>query len=173
MLNYTELEEIIDKFREELTLANRSGEEELENFLSNHNIEFSKEEQSFPYCDINSSQILVVGQLNVKKKDVEGICKDIGLDPDRLVYISYDDATNYHFDNLRFSNRYSDIIFGSVPHKGSGIGDSSSIITYLEKNKEEFPNVIRAKNSNGLLDLNKTSLRNCLMKTRMFEEIIN
>lgn len=32
MLDYTELEKIVDKFREELTLANRIGKEELEKY---------------------------------------------------------------------------------------------------------------------------------------------
>ena len=47
MLDYTELEKIIDKFREELTLANRIGKEELEKFLSNHNISILNEKESF------------------------------------------------------------------------------------------------------------------------------
>lgn len=172
MLDYTELEEIIDKFREELTLANRIGREELENFLSKHNIAFLTKEQSFSYCDIKNAQILIVGQLNIKIKDVNGICKSLGIDPDRLVYIPYDEATNYPFDNLRFSNRYSDVIFGATPHMGSGIGNNSSIITYLENNSSEFPNVIRACDSNGM-NLNKTSLRNSLMKTRFYLEMVN
>lgn len=169
MLNYTELEEIIDKFREELTLANRMGEEELNAFLNEHNISSLKKKESFSYCDIKNSQILVVGQLNIKIKDVNGICKNLGINPDRLVFISYAEATNFPFDSLRFSNRYSDVIFGSTPHKGSGIGNSSSIITYLESNPSEFPNVIRACDSNGL-NLNKTTLKNALIRTNFYAE---
>ena len=99
MLSYIELEEIIDKFREELTLANRSGEEEVKDFLSKHNISLKSRNSSFSYCDLKVAQILVVGQLNIKIKDVNGICKSIGIDPDRLVYISYDEATNFRFDS--------------------------------------------------------------------------
>lgn len=172
MLSYIELEEIIDKFREELTLANRSGEEELNDFLYKHNISLKSRNSSFSYCDLKVAQILVVGQLNIKIKDVNGICKSIGIDPDRLVYISYDEATNFRFDSLRFSNRYSDIILGALPHKGCGIGENSSIITYLENNASEFPNVIRACDSNGL-NLNKTSLKNALLKTRLYLEMNN
>ena len=172
MLDYTELEKIIDKFREELTLANRIGKEELEKFLSNHNISILNEKESFSYCDLKTAQILVVGQLNIKIKDVNGICKSLGIEPDRLVYVPYDEVTNYSFDNLRFSNRFSDVIFGATPHKGNGIGDSTSIITYLENNASEFPNVIRACVSNGL-NLNKTSLKNSLLKTRFYLEMCN
>ena len=77
MLNYTELEEIIDKFREELTLANRTSKEELKNFLTKHNISLKREEESYSYCDIKNAQILIVGQLNIKIKDINGICKRI------------------------------------------------------------------------------------------------
>ena len=47
MLDYTELEEIIDRFREKLTLANRIGKEELEQFLKKHNIDELKKETSY------------------------------------------------------------------------------------------------------------------------------
>lgn len=170
MLNYTELEEIVDKFREELTLANRICEDELNNFLTLHNIKTTREEKSYSYCDVRNSQILIVGQLNIKMKDVNGICKSLNIEPDRLVFVSYDEATNYPFDNLRYSNRYSDVIFGATPHMGSGIGDNSSIISYLESNPSEFPNIIRACDSNGL-NLNKTSFKNSLLKTRFLLEV--
>ena len=171
MLNYTELEEIIDKFREELTLANRTSKEELENFLTKHNIFLKKEEESYSYCDMKNAQILIVGQLNIKIKDINGICKNLGIEPDRLVYVPYDEATNYPFDNLRFSNRYSDVIFGATPHMGSGIDGNNSIISYLENNASEFPNILRACDSNGL-NLNKTSLKNALLNTKLYKELV-
>lgn len=166
------IRKIIDKFREELTIANRIGKEELEKFLIEHNISRIDEERSFSYCNLETAQILIVGQLNIKVKDINCICKSLGISPDRLVYIPYEEVTNYPFDSLKYSNRYSDIIFGATPHKGSGIGDNSSIITYLENNALEFPNVIRACDSNKL-NLNKTSLRNALLKTRFYLEMCN
>ena len=48
MLDFNKLEEIIDKFREELTLANRSGEEELNAFLTKHNISLEKDHRYPP-----------------------------------------------------------------------------------------------------------------------------
>lgn len=171
MLDYTELEEIIDKFREELILANRTSKEELQNFLTKHNIFLKNEKESYSYCDMKNAQILIVGQLNIKKKDINGICKNLGIDSDRLVYVSYDEATNYPFDNLRFSNRYSDVIFGATPHMGSGIDGSNSIISYLENNASEFPNILRASDSNGL-NLNKTSLKNALLNTKLYKELV-
>ena len=170
MLTSEELEEIIDKFREELLLANRIGQEELEKFLNKHNVEVNKKEESYSYCDIKNAQILIIGQVNIKSKDIDGICKSLGINPNRLDYIPYEEATNYPFDNLRYSNRYSDIIVGATPHKGGGIGNNSSIIGFLESNPLEFPNVIKAYNSSGELDLNKTSLKSTLIKTNYYKE---
>ena len=137
MLDYTELEKIIDKFREELTLANRTSKEELENFLTKHNIVLKNDNESYSYCDMKNAQILIVGQLNIKIKDINGICKNLGIEPDRLVYVSYDEATNYPYDNLRFSNRYSDVIFGATLQNNGYIIEQDS-----EKIVSNYPNII-------------------------------
>ncbi|MBQ9072163.1 MAG: hypothetical protein IJY25_03290 [Bacilli bacterium] len=99
------------------------------------------------------------------------MCKDIGIESERLAFVSYDDATNYPFDSLRYSNKYSDVILGAIPHKGRGIGDSSIIIAYLRSAPEEFPKIIIADDSNGL-NLNKTTLRNSLLNTRLYEGLV-
>ena len=171
MLDFEALIEIVEKFRENLFIANRGGEQELNFFLTKHNINISKKECIFSYIDVRNSQILVVGNLNIKHKDIVGLCKDIGIEPERLVFVSYDEATNYPFDSLRYSNKYSDVIIGATPHKGRGIGDCNSIITYLQSTPEEFPKFIIAEDSNGL-NLNKTTLRNSLLNTRLYEELV-
>ena len=171
MLGIEELETILDQIHEkidsEISLANRIGEEELLRVLKKYQVELP-EKESYSYIDLNTSRILIVGQLNLRKKDVNGICKNLFIDPERLDYIDYEEATNFNYEKLEYSNRYSDVIFGATPHKGSGIGDNSSIITMLENNQERYPKVIRAMESNGL-KLTKTSLKEALMKTRIYK----
>ena len=173
MLGVDELTElfdkIYDKLMQELTIANRSGEKELSKVLDKYGLRIEKDDTN-PYIDLRNAKILVVGNLNFRERDIPGLCRSINIDYERLDFISYDEATNYDYENLRFSNKYSDVIFGATPHKGGGIGNSSSIITYLEGNKSEFPNVIRAELSNEL-GLSKTSLKNALMRTRIYAEI--
>ena len=173
MLSIEELEEIIntiiDKITEEVTVANRCGENELNCVLEKYGIHNLKKE-SYSYIDLNSSRVLVVGQMFLKQKDIVGICKSLDIDPERLEYVSYDEATNYNYEKLRFSNRYSDIIFGSVPHKGKNIGNNSSIITMIENNQEEYPKVIRAMDSNEL-KLTKTSFKEALKNTRVYLQL--
>ena len=173
MLGVDELTElfdtIYDKLMQELTIANRTSKEELERVLDKYGLKINKEDTN-PYIDLRNAKILIVGNLNFRERDIPGLCKSINMDYERLDFISYDDATNYDYENLRFSNKYSDVIFGATPHKGGGIGNSSSIITYLESNKSEFPNVIRAELSNDL-GLSKTSLKNALLRTRIYAEV--
>ena len=173
MLGVDELTElfdtIYDKLMQELTIANRTSKEEVERVLDKYGLKINKEDTN-PYIDLRNAKILIVGNLNFRERDIPGLCKSINMDYERLDFISYDDATNYDYENLRFSNKYSDVIFGATPHKGGGIGNSSSIITYLESNKSEFPNVIRAELSNDL-GLSKTSLKNALLRTRIYAEV--
>lgn len=159
---------VVDKITEEITFANICGKIELNKVLEKYGIN-QIEHDSYPYVDLSTSKILIFGQLNVKKKDVVGICKSLNIDPERMEYISYDEATNYNYEKLRYSNKYSDIIFGSVPHKGKNIGDNSSIITMIENNAEEYPKLIRAMDSNEL-KLTKTSLKEALKNTRVYLE---
>lgn len=107
-------------------------------------------------------KILIIGNLSVKKNIVEGICKDLKLNPKVIEYVSYGDATNYNYRKLKNNNNYSDIIVGPIPHKGKYIENFSSIVTMLENN--EYPNTIRAIDSNEL-KLTKTSIRSALLKT--------
>jgi len=170
MLEIEELAELLDSIHEkidsEIILANRIGEDELEKILKKYNFKFSLK-ASYSYIDLNTSKILIVGQLNIKIKDIEGICRKLNIDSERIDYVSYDEATNYNFERLRFSNKYSDVIFGATPHKGTGIGENSSIITMLESNPQEYPNVVRAMDSNEL-KLTKTSLKMALTKTQVY-----
>ena len=172
MLEIEELEKlidsIVDKVTGEITFANRCGKEELDKVLEKYGFSTPAKE-SYPYIDLSTSKILIVGQMNLKNKDIIGICKSLNIDSERLEYISYDAATNYNFAKLKYSNRYSDVIFGSVPHKGRGIGNNSSIINMIESNQEEYPKLIRAVDSNSL-KFTKTSLKEALQNTRIYLE---
>ena len=162
------IDSIVDKVTEEITFANRCGEKELNKVLEKYGFSTPTKE-SYSYIDLSTSKILVVGQMNLKAKDIIGMCKNLHIDPERLDYVSYDYATNYDFAKLKYSNRYSDVIFGSVPHKGKGIGDNSSIITMIENNQEDYPKLIKAMDSNSL-KFTKTSFKEALQNTRIYLE---
>lgn len=172
MLNIQELEDIVDNFSKALTIANRLGEEELKAFLAKHNIVIaSDEEDDYCYCELRTAHILIVGGINIKKKVIDAICKSLSIDPDRLDYVSYEEATNYKFANLKYSNKYSDVIVGPTPHMGKGIEGYNSIIGFIESNSKSCPKLTKAVDSNSL-NINKTSLKKALTETRLYKEYI-
>lgn len=173
MLNYTDLKNLIDeiyiKITEEITLANRSSEEELNAVLDKYG--FSEKKENYLFCDVKSSKILVLGNTQLSVRDLGGIAKSMGIDPDRLDYeLEYERITNYNVENLKYNTKYSDVLVGPVPHKAKGISGASSLIAYIEKNSEEFPKLIRMTDSNAL-KITKTSFREALTQTRLYKEL--
>ncbi len=163
------IDEIYSKIVEEVTLANRSGSEELNKVLDKYGL--GEKKQSFQYCNVRSSKIIVFGRVEIKQNVLDAISKDMGIHPDRIDYISYDDTTNYDISNLEYSNKYSDVLVGPVPHKAKNMGDYSSMIEAIESNSEKFPPLIRVMDETGNLRISKSSFRNALLKTQLFKEL--
>ena len=111
------------------------------------------------------------GRVEIKQNVLDAISKDMGIHPDRIDYISYDDTTNYDISNLEYSNKYSDVLVGPVPHKAKNMGDYSSMIEAIESNSEKFPPLIRVMDETGNLRISKSSFKNALLKTQLFKEL--
>lgn len=163
------IDEIYSKIVEEVTLANRTSPDELNKVLDKYG--FTEKKQSYQYCNIRSSKIIVFGRTEIKQNILDAIAKDLGIHPERIDYISYDDTTNYDISNLEYSNKYSDILVGPVPHKAKNMGDYSSMIESIEANSECFPPLIRVTDEKGTLRISKTSFKTALSKTQLFKEL--
>lgn len=163
------IDEIYSKIVEEVTLANRTSQDELNKILDKYG--FAEKKQSYQYCNVRSSKIIVFGRTEVKQNILDAIAKDLGIQPDRIDYISYDDTTNYDISNLEYSNKYSDILVGPVPHKAKNMGDYSSMIESIEANTECFPPLIRVTDETGTLRISKTSFKTALLRTQLYREL--
>lgn len=163
------IDEIYSKIVEEVTLANRTSPDELNKVLDKYG--FTEKKQSYQYCNIRSSKIIVFGRTEIKQNILDAIAKNLGIHPERIDYISYDDTTNYDISNLEYSNKYSDILVGPVPHKAKNMGDYSSMIESIEANSECFPPLIRVTDEKGTLRISKTSFKTALSKTQLFKEL--
>ena len=161
------IDEIYSKIVEEVTLANRTSQDELNKVLDKYG--FAEKKQSYQYCNVRSSKIIVFGRTEIKPNILNAIAKDLGIHPERIDYISYDDTTNYDISNLEYSNKYSDILVGPVPHKAKNMGDYSSMIESIEANSECFPSLIRVTDETGTLRISKTSFKTALLKTQLFK----
>lgn len=172
-LDYKELEllieEVTQKVREDIIMANRSGN--LEGILDKYN--YIKEQDKW-YSYPNTSKMIVIGSIEVKEKEVLGCLKSVGIDKNRVeFYTEYEKLTNMNFNFLRNNFNYSDILVCAMPHKIGGIGESSSFISMIENNQKEFPTLIKIVDESGNLKYSNSAFKKALIKSNMFKEINN
>ena len=158
------LRKIIAKAQRELMIASENGT--IDELLEDYGITF--EESAMP-VNPRTSRILVVGSLAGKQKDYEMSARKYGIPSSNIEFLSdYEKLSNNDLTRLEYSNEYSDIIFGPVPHSMAGKGDASSIIVKMEREAEKYPRVIRA-NAGNELKLSVSSFRKAIKSTRYFE----
>lgn len=170
-LDYKELEllieEVSQKVREDIIIANRSGN--LEEILKKYDY---VEEQEKWYSYPNTSKMIVIGSIEVKEKEVLGCMKAVGIDKNRVeFYTDYEKLTNMNFSFLRNNFNYSDILVCAMPHKISGIGEYASLISMIESNPKEFPTLTKITDESGNLKFSNSAFKKALIKTNMFKEI--
>ena len=109
----------------------------------------------------------------IDKSNLAKLLRCYRIDVDKRVEIAgeYYDAVNYPWDKLKYNDKYSDVIVGSMPHSGNNKGEYASIISRITS-EEGFPNVIQAVDSNGELSLNKSSLKRALEQTKFIKYCI-
>ena len=107
-------------------------------------------------------KILVVGALPRMEVELRGVAKQLGISPDRVEFLRYEDTTNYNFHRLAYNYSYCAILFGHAPHSARGKSDDSSIITHIESNRDRYPTCLRLY-AGGENKATKTSLRNALV----------
>lgn len=160
MLNYEELEEVIEKVTAKITLANRS--DELEDLL----IRWGFDDlvcKSPTYETDKEGKIVVVGASEVKENVLYGIIKSLGIDKNRFEFcLDYDRAKTFRYSKLRYNPNYRVVIFGPVPHSSTGKNDSSSVIAEM-KNHEGYPRV-EVLSGNNTVKITKSNFKDTLDK---------
>ena len=158
---------IIAKISFELELAQENGT--LDEFIEKYGIVTEK----FDIPVNKRMKILVIGRLAGNLNDyIMNAKKKLGLSSDVFQFeTDYDRLTNYNAERLRYSNTYSDIICGPIPHSVKGKGDNSSIISMIENSPREFPNLVKAS-ANESLKISVSGFIESIRKTRYFEEVV-
>ena len=155
------------KINAEIALALKN--DSIDEILEKYGVEV--EETQYFSGVTRRSKILVLGQLSGKIKDYQFAAKKLGIKEDNLEFIEYAEAKHLNAERLRYSNEYSDIICGPIPHKIEGMGDTSSLIAEIENNPSEYPKLIKAVASKSL-KFSINGFRDCILRTRFFEEIV-
>ena len=108
-------------------------------------------------------KIIVIGASDVKKENLIGVAKSLGISKQRLEFcLDYEDAKTYDFKKTQYKyDLYACILAGPMPHKGKATGGYSSILTALES-QDGYPPVERMGLDN--LKISKSSFEASLRK---------
>lgn len=158
---------IMRKINAEITLTLNNCA--LNEILEKYGVEI--EETQYFSSVTRRSKILVLGQLSGKVKDYQVVAKKLGVKEDNLEFVDYVGAKHLSVERLSYSNEYSDIICGPVPHKIEGMGDTSSLIVEIEMNPSEYPKLIKAV-VNDSLKFSISGFKEYILRTRFFEKIV-
>ena len=145
-----------ETLKERLTYLNRT--EQLDNLLDLLGV-------SSADSVAQKGIIVVVGDSEVSKQCLLAIGKECGISKDRFEFcLSYDEAKKFNFKKTQYSDRYSLIMIGPMPHSSYGSGDFNSALSAL-RNTDGYPPVVSLGFQS--LKITKTNFKNTL------EELIN
>ena len=153
-----EIEEIIDKIREKVFLANRIGE--LDNLLLSLGLTDFVEPSPIDE-HYKCGKIVVIGNSDIKESILLGICKECGIGKERLEFcLDYNLAQKFNYRKMQYNSAYSVVMFGPVPHSTIDKKKSESIIAELESQKG-YPPVVRLNTGNEL-KITKTNFKKAI-----------
>jgi hypothetical protein len=135
--------------------------------------EFSEIVSIYPSINLTRSKILVLGASAVNVDDLRTRAKKIGIDEKRLVFeVDYNKIVNFPFSKLQYSEEFSDILLGPMPHKNKGTEDYGSAIENMKQNQDKFPKVILLHNESGNLKISATAFDYAIKQTRVYLDLV-
>lgn len=165
MLDLDQIQEIIDKFTEMITIANRQGR--VSEILDKFNIDT----QQYAACEYKIAKVLVIGYSQVNIADLKRVVRNFKLDEDRFEFVLEESAIkNYPMDSLKNNYKYSDIFMGPMPHKTTGMGDCSSVIANIKNHPSEYPKLTELKDSGGL-KISKKSFSEAIANSELLKNL--
>lgn len=163
----TILQKIIDKVTKEI--FNASSDLEVDNIVEKYGITL---EDSVMPINKRSSVILVLGALQGKKSSYQLIAKKLRIPEQNIEFVDdYSKMHAFNAEQLRYSDKYSDIIVGPIPHSMKNKGEFSSVVAMVESNPKEYPKLLKAI-ANNALKITNTNFKELLQQTRYYQEVI-
>lgn len=161
---------IFAKISKEIEMANRN--DEMDDLLEKYGI-ILEEEERLP-INTRTYRILVIGELSGSTRDYQVAAKKMGINPDNIEFLNYEESKRLDARRLEYSNEYSDIIYGPAPHKISEMGNTNSLLALIERNPMRYPRLIRSKSNSqdGRLKISITGFKEYLSKTFFYETLL-
>lgn len=152
--------EIEYDFHNHLIEANKSGRINL--FMTNlykaYNLTTAED-----FVKRKNGKIVVIGDSSVKEKDLLGIAKEYGIEKYQIEFVlDYESTKNYNYKKLQYTDVYQVVFVGPMPHKTVDTGNSSSMISEMEKQPEVYPRIIRLNCGYNGLKITKSNFREAL-----------
>lgn len=161
------LQKIIDKISKEIFHA--SEDSEIDIIMSKYGV--TLEDSAMP-INKNNSTILVLGALNGRKSDYQMTARKLNIPEINIEFVDdYSKMHSFNAEQLRYSDKYSDIIIGPTPHSMKNKGNFSSIIAMIENNPKEYPKLLKAV-ANNSLKITNSNFKELLQQTRYYQEVI-
>ena len=133
ILGIEEIEELLDEIRVRVLIANQR--DTLDQLLESMGMHDLIEPQSQP------------GEKDGKSVDENHLLMTagkLGIDKNRFEFcLDYESMQKYNFRKLQYTNKYSLILVGPMPHSSTGKAYSGSAIAEMESHPDMYPRVIR------------------------------
>ena len=163
-LEYKELEPILNAVRSKIFLANQEGT--LPELLSKLGLShLLSPTDDYGVQNNARGEIIVIGDSSTNVNTLCSIAFQKGISKNRLKFVDYDEVKSVNCSKWKESYSVAVILCGPLPHKGKGMGDSSSLIQSLKDNPGPTP-VRDLRESSGELKISKTSFG------KMLDELI-
>lgn len=120
-----------------------------------------------------SGDILVLGALDAKKEVLQTLAQAFGYSRNRFKFVDYGEANQFNCSVLVHSMRYAAVMCGPVPHKTTGMGDTSGILEELRHPERGYPPLAELRESSGAgsLRITKATFRDGLAKLAAMKAI--
>ena len=162
------LQKILSKIQKEFRFCNT--DEEIDCLMKKYDV--SMDEPCVMPVSKTRSVVLVIGALAGKKSDYQRIAKKLGISDKNIEFVDdYSKMHGFSTAKLRYSEKYSDMILGPVPHRMELLEGESSLFAAVNSNPEIYPKLGLAT-ANSALKITLNNFRDLLMKTRYFQDAI-
>ena len=161
LLTIDELDVLLEKMQERVLIANEDGS--LKALLTRIGWEDLLQEDDSCFYSYPSGKIVVLGGSECPENRLLGVAKELGFDKKRFEFcLDYDEVVKYDYRSIQYQPNYRVVLAGPMPHKTTGTGDYTSVITAMEK-ESGYPRVERLT-ANQALKITKSNFKAKLME---------
>lgn len=159
-LEYEALEPILDEVRSKIFLANQDGT--LPDLLAALGLShLLSPTDDYGVQNNPRGDLVILGGLAAGPEQLRMVAGKKGISKNRLLFKGYDEVKSVDCTKWKTSYSVAVILCGPLPHKGKGMGDSSSLIQSLKDDPGPTP-VRDIRESTGELKISKTSFNKTL-----------